>query len=45
MNKEFDEELEKLLGKESLPKCKDCGNDLTLCPKCSEAICPKCLSE
>lgn len=47
MTKEFDKELEKLLGKENvtnLMNCKDCGSELVLCPKCGEAICPKCIN-
>ena len=46
MTKEFDNELEKLLGKEIVSKlnCEDCGSELVLCPKCGEAICPKCIN-
>ena len=45
MTKEFDNELENLLGKEATKKlkCKDCGSDLVLCPKCGEAICIMCM--
>lgn len=45
MTKEFDKELENLLGKEATKelKCKDCGSDLVLCPKCGEAICIMCM--
>jgi len=46
MTEEFDKEMEKRLGKEVMAeiKCKECGTELVLCPKCGEAICPKCIN-
>ena len=46
MTEEFDKELEKLLGKKAAAelKCGECGTELVLCPRCGEAICPKCIN-
>jgi uncharacterized Zn finger protein (UPF0148 family) len=40
---EFDKEMERRFGvTKDMTTCPECGSDFLFCPKCGEAICPKC---